>query len=93
MARRPALAGEPRTRYASAHSNGQGHFEGSTAKVETDTHWATPARCFFDDDRFSATHNQFQGSSTWCERKAFFRDALRCFENELVAWRKDFNGS
>ena len=46
MARRAALAGEPRTRYASAHSNGKGHFEGSTAKVETDTHWATPAAAF-----------------------------------------------
>ncbi len=46
MARRPALAGEPRTRYASARSNGQGHFEGSTAKVETDTQCGYSDRCF-----------------------------------------------
>ena len=46
MARRAALAGEPRTRYASAHSNGKGHFEGLLPKWKPIRTATTPAAAF-----------------------------------------------
>jgi hypothetical protein len=44
------------------HIKWAGHFEGSTAKVETDTRFGYSGGRFFDGDGFSGTH-------TWCDQQ------------------------